>query len=80
MNFNFKNWKTTLGGVVAIVVQFGPVFFPKYINEAVANTISTIAVSLGLAVAKDHNVTGGTVLNTINDASVVKQSAKSDQL
>lgn len=78
MKFNFKNWKTTLGGAIAILVQFGPILFPKYISEAVANSISTIAASLGLIAAKDHNVTGGTAVNVPNDASVVKEAAKKD--
>lgn len=78
MNFNFKNWKTTLAGVVAIVIQFGALVAPKLITENVANTISVIATALGVTLAKDHNVTGGTVVNSPNDASVVKDAAKKD--
>jgi hypothetical protein len=53
------NWKTTLAGAIALLIQLGPVLFPKYITPAVANTISIIAGSLGIVVAKDGNVTGG---------------------
>lgn len=56
-----KNWKTTLAGVIAIVVQVGPVLLPKYITPTVANSISVIAGSMGVIAAKDGNVTGGTV-------------------
>lgn len=76
MKFTFKNWKTTLSGVVAIIVQVGPVLFPKYINETTANSISVIAGAIGITLAKDHNVTGGTVGNAPNDASVVKEATK----
>lgn len=54
------NWKTTLAGAVALLIQLGPVLLPKYITPTVANTITVIATSLGLIVAKDKNVTGGT--------------------
>lgn len=60
MNNLLKNWKTTLAGVIALVIQLGPVLLPKYITPSVANTISVIAGSLGIIVAKDGNVTGGT--------------------
>lgn len=79
MNFNLKNWKTTLGGVFAIIIQGGPIFFPKYISHDMANAISAISVAAGLTQAKDHNVTGGTVLNSVNDASVVKSASKTDE-
>lgn len=54
------NWKTTLAGIVALVIQIGPILWPTVITPAIANTISTIAVSLGVVAAKDGNVTGGT--------------------
>jgi len=52
------NWKTTLGGAVAILIQIGPILFPKTITPQVANSISALAVALGLVAAKDGNVTG----------------------
>ena len=76
MKFNFKNWKTTLAGIVAIVIQLGPIVAPKYITPVVANTISTIAASLGLMTAKDFNVTGGTIINEPNSAAAVKATTK----
>jgi hypothetical protein len=54
------NWKTTLAGVIALVIQIGPVLWPTVITPAVANTISVISASIGVVVAKDGNVTGGT--------------------
>lgn len=61
MNTLLANWKTSLAGLIALVIQIGPLVAPKYITPAVANTISVIAGALGLIVAKDKNVTGGTV-------------------
>lgn len=52
------NWKTTLAGIIAILIQVGPILFPTVITPAIANTISIIATSLGIVVAKDGNVTG----------------------
>lgn len=54
-----KNWKTTLAG--AIVLLTGIAVTMKWITPEVAAAIGTIATSIGLAVAKDGNVTGGTV-------------------
>jgi hypothetical protein len=51
-----KNWKTTLAGVLvaglAIATSLG------YINQSVAEAIGALAISLGLVVAKDHDVSG----------------------
>lgn len=52
------NWKTTLAGIIALIIQLGPVLFPQYITPTVANTISVIAGGLGIIVAKDGNVSG----------------------
>ena len=54
----FKNWKTTLGALIALGVQVLPQL--GVIDQNVATAISTIAVALGLIAAKDSNVTGGT--------------------
>lgn len=56
-----KNWKTTLGGVVGILLQILPLVFPKVVTHDVANALTVLAVSAGLIAAKDGNVTGGTV-------------------
>jgi len=53
-----KNWKTTLAGILVVVIpvvtQLG------YITPEMAGAIVTILTGLGLIAAKDHNVTGGT--------------------
>ncbi len=54
------NWKTTLAGIIGLVIQLGPVLYPTIITTQVANTITAIAVACGVIVAKDGNVTGGT--------------------
>ena len=54
----FKNWKTTLAGV--IVAATGIAVSLHYISQEVATAIITIAGALGLVAAKDGNVTGGT--------------------
>lgn len=61
MNLLSKNWKTTIAGIIAIIIQVGPIIWPRYITPSVANTISTIAAALGLIAAKDSNVTSDTV-------------------
>ena len=52
----FKNWKTTLAGVIvagtAVAVSLG------YINQETATAIGVIAGAFGLVLAKDGNVTG----------------------
>jgi len=53
-----KNWKTTLAGVV--VAGTGIATALHLITNETAAAIMTIAGSLGLLVAKDGNVTGGT--------------------
>jgi len=69
-NFSI-NWKTTLAGAIAIFVQIGPVLFPKTITPRIANTISVIAVAVGLGVAKDANVTGvGATATTIEQDAI----------
>lgn len=72
---NFSSWKTGLGGIFCILPQVLHLIFPKTITPEVANVISGIAAGyIGIA-AKDSNVTGGTVVNSTNDANVVASSA-----
>lgn len=53
------SWKTTAAAI--IVALTGAALALHFITPQVATAIGVIAVSLGLAVAKDSNVTGGTV-------------------
>jgi hypothetical protein len=53
-----KNWKTTLAGVLAILVALATTM--HWITAEVAAAVTTILVSFGLMAAKDKNVTGGT--------------------
>ena len=60
MSTLLKNWKTTLAGLIALLIQIGPIVAPKIITQSVANEISLVAGALGLVVSKDGNVTGVT--------------------
>lgn len=53
-----RNWKTTVAGIAALVAVVA-----KMVNGGVPNTedIAVIAAAAGLLMAKDHNVTGGSV-------------------
>lgn len=48
------SWKTTAGGVLAIAAIVVQNWFPQY--AGILNTISGIAVSLGLIAARDNDV------------------------
>jgi hypothetical protein len=74
-----KNWKTTLAGALALALVISHAIWPAVMTTELATGISSVLVAAGLLVAKDGNVTGGTVLNSNNDASIVKQSAKEDK-
>ena len=54
-----KSWKTTAAAV--LVALTGAALALHWITADVATAIGVIATSLGLAFAKDGNVTGGTV-------------------
>ena len=62
----FKNWKTTLLGILAAVTMvFGSAVGNRTANPAAppitaGNVLPAIFVAALGAVAKDHNVTGGT--------------------
>jgi hypothetical protein len=53
-----KNWKTTLAAIIVAIATGGDLMGlpPKVVRIA-----QGVAIAGGLAVAKDHNVTGGTV-------------------
>lgn len=56
-----KNWKTTLAGVLAVMVGVAHTLWPTIITIEVTGAINTILIAAGLIAAKDGNVTGGTV-------------------
>lgn len=53
------NWKTTAFGIASIVVYVVGFFFPQY--KTFTEGLVAILVAGGFLVAKDSNVTGGTV-------------------
>jgi len=57
---NMKNWKTTVGGVIAAMPQILPVM-----GIVIPEPISKLVMAIGLCwfayFAKDKNVTGGSV-------------------
>lgn len=73
-----KSWKTTSAGVLMIVGAIvGLVFAFKNnaINEGtVMGAATAIVGGVGLLVAKDNNVTGGSVISANNDPDAVKAS------
>ncbi len=52
------NWKTSLAGVIAIAPQLATAFLGA--SSPWMNVITGIATGVGLLLAKDSNVTGGT--------------------
>ena len=52
----FKNWKTTLSGVLNFVTTAGAILLPKYATVFLA--LSGLFTTTGLMSAKDNNVTG----------------------
>ena len=53
-----KNWKTTVAGLIVAVVGFAT--YMQWIDAQTAVAIGSFASAVGLGVAKDNNVTGGT--------------------
>jgi hypothetical protein len=52
----FKNWKTTLAGIVTSASVIVPVIAPQY--APIAKQIFGLTVALGLIAAKDGDKTG----------------------
>lgn len=74
--FGIINWKTTLGGLSAILSALGVIFHDISIddyNSAYA-MIPALMAGFGLIKAKDSNVTGGSVPQT-NEAQRRSESA-----
>ena len=59
MKLSFRNWKTTLAGVVVIAATGTRAAYPEY--AMVCDAVIAIVAGTGLIAAKDHNVTGGDV-------------------
>lgn len=80
MNLNATSWKTTSAGIVMIVGAIVGLVF-AFINHNVTEASVMAAVvavvgGIGLLVAKDSNVTGGTDVSKNNDPAAVKESQK----
>lgn len=60
-----KNWKTTSAGIAMIVGGLVRLYFASksgnFSEEAIMTSLTAILGGVGLIVAKDGNVTGGTV-------------------
>lgn len=55
-----RNWKTTLAGILALITAITPVISqPEKLMES--QTISAILAGIGLLLAKDWNVSGGSL-------------------
>ncbi len=52
---NKTSWKTTTAGVLAIAAIVVQNWFPQY--QGILNTVTGVAISLGLIAARDNNVT-----------------------
>ena len=65
MNF-LKNWKTTSTGLLLIASGLARGYFAyqsgQINEEAVMTSTTAIVTGVGLVLAKDSNVTGGTVV------------------
>ena len=65
----FVSWKTSLAGIAAILTGAGGLIHNYVSGETVTQLLASpdvgmIITGLGLLVAKDWNVTGGTKLNS----------------
>jgi hypothetical protein len=78
-----RNWKTTSTGITMVVAGVAGIFFAvknhQLSAEAITGGVGSILGGIGLISAKDYNVTGGTKPNVPNDASVVKETTKTDK-
>lgn len=73
------SWKTTLGGLVTGLGVAGDAILQAYAaGSFTGKTGLQLLAAVGIVIlglyAKDNNVTGGTVVNTNNDANVVVSS------
>ena len=59
-----KNWKTTVTGILTIlggIAGGGKLILAGQVTEGVSVLITALTAGIGLIVAKDNNVTGGTI-------------------
>lgn len=68
------SWRTTLFALLAVLPQLLQLI--PNINPIIPTAVSMVFVALGLNAAKDKQVTGGTIVNQINDASAVAASSQ----
>lgn len=58
------NWKTTVSGILTIlggIAAGGKLVLAGQVAEGVGIIITAVTAGIGLIVAKDSNVTGGTI-------------------
>ncbi|MDD2518976.1 MAG: hypothetical protein PHG18_03720 [Bacilli bacterium] len=53
-----KNWKTTLAGVLTVILAGLAAVYPKIFTPELVAIIVSILAGFGFIVAKDNNVTG----------------------
>lgn len=81
MNLTGSSWKTTLAGIISGLGVGVDALITAFQQGAFnGKTGAQLAVAIGLVLlgvfSKDVNVTGGTVVNTENNAAVVTESSK----
>ena len=54
-----KNWKTTASGVLVALIALATYF--GWLTAEQGMSVTSVLTALGLMVAKDNNVTGGSV-------------------
>ena len=54
-----KNWKTTASGVLVALIALAT--YNGWLTPEQGSSITSVLVALGFVVAKDNNVTGGSV-------------------
>lgn len=56
---NFSvNWKTSVAGIILILLGVLHTLYPATFTDAVTGAVATIAAGFGFVSAKDGNVTG----------------------
>jgi hypothetical protein len=72
------NWKTSgVAAASAILVILNLIYPATFTTDVNIKIVGGLTAILALF-SKDFNVTGGTVVNNPNDASVVKEATKKD--
>lgn len=72
------NWKTSgVTALTAILILLNLILPKTFTPDVNVKVVGALVALIGLF-AKDGNVTGGTIINSPNDASVVKEAGKVD--